>query len=362
VAWSYRRQRPQQLAEALARRGRRVFYGSVRGSGEPLEPVGAAPGVTLLPIDGPRREDLPEKRLEGTTLARAAESLRAARDRFGIEGAVSLVQSPYWGPLAERLREGFGWRIVYDCLDAHEAFATNRAERLAESERRLAASADLVVATSEPLRRRMDALGAHAQLLPNACDYALFSDSPRHPAKPPWTVGYVGAVDEWFDSGLLNRLVAQRPDWRFEIVGGLEGGSAGLAPAPNLVLHGERPHAEVSGFLSRFDVEIIPFRLTPLTHATDPVKVYEAAAAGVPIVATPMESLQPLARQGVVRFASTPEDLAREIAAAVAEGTAGAERQTAFARQNTWDVRAGALDSWIASLPPREATVRRAAP
>ena len=30
IAWSYRRQRPQQLAEALARRGMRVFYGSLR--------------------------------------------------------------------------------------------------------------------------------------------------------------------------------------------------------------------------------------------------------------------------------------------------------------------------------------------
>src|SRR5262245_3538203 len=28
IAWTYRRQRPQQLSEALARRGRRVFYGS----------------------------------------------------------------------------------------------------------------------------------------------------------------------------------------------------------------------------------------------------------------------------------------------------------------------------------------------
>ena len=137
----------------------------------------------------------------------------------------------------------------------------------------------------------------------------------------------MGAVDEWFDSGLLNRLVALRPEWRFEIVGGFEGGAAGLTPAPNLVLHGERPHAEVSGFLSRFDVEIIPFRLTPLTHATDPVKVYEAAAAGLPIVATPMESLQPLARQGVVRFASTPEDFAREIAGAY-DGDASPEERT----------------------------------
>ena len=46
IAWSDRRQRPQQLAEALARAGRRVFYGAVRGPGEPREPAGVA-------IDGP---------------------------------------------------------------------------------------------------------------------------------------------------------------------------------------------------------------------------------------------------------------------------------------------------------------------
>ena len=31
---------------------------------------------------------------------------------------------------------------------------------------------------------------------------------------------------------------------------------------------------------------------------------------------------------------------------------AGAARQRAFARENTWDIRAAALDSWIANLPP----------
>lgn len=366
IAWSYRRQRPQQLAEALARRGRRVFYGSVAGFGEPAEAVGAAAGVTLLPIAGPRREDLPERRLEGETLDWALESLAASRARFGISRATLLLQSPYWAPLAERLRERFGWQIVYDCLDAHEAFATNRAKPLVEAEKRLAAAADLVVATSEPLRVRMDALGARSALLPNACDYARFAfdhelegrPSRRLSSKRPVTVGYVGAVDEWFDAELLNRLVALSPDWRFEIVGGQESGPAGLFPAPNLILHGERPFGEVKGFLSRFDVEIIPFKLTPLTHATDPVKVYEAAAAGLPVVTTPMESLQAMARQGVVRFASTPEEFRREILAATAEGPAGAERQRVFAHENTWDVRAAALDGWLAALPRRAAAAR----
>ncbi len=352
IAWSYRRQRPQQLAEALARRGRRVFYGSVQGSGEPREPVGAGPGVTLLPLEGPRREDLPERSLSGRPLARAFDGLAAAHERFGLGRAAVLVQTPFWAPLGEALRERLGWRVLYDCLDAHEAFATNRPEVLVAAERELAQAADLVVATSETLRRRMETWNASCRLLPNACDFELFAPVAAPPAGGPLTVGYVGAVDEWFDGELLGRLAALSPDWRFEIVGGREGDAGTLPPRANVVFHGERPHAEMPAFRSRFHVEIIPFRLSPLTHATDPVKLYEAAASGRPVVATPMDSLRAIARRGVVRLAATAEQFVREISAAAAEGPGAAPRQRAFARENTWDVRAAALDSWILNLPP----------
>jgi len=182
IPWSYRRQRPQQLAEALARLNRRVFYGSLAGSGEPAEPSGAAPGVTLLPIEGVRREDPWGRRLGGRALARAVASLGVARDRFAIREAVLLAQSPFWGPLCETLRERYGWRIVYDCIDAHGEFPAtrSRARLLADAEARLAASADLVLATSESLRRRLTARarGGEVRLLPNACDYALFASVP----------------------------------------------------------------------------------------------------------------------------------------------------------------------------------------
>ena len=353
IPWSYRRQRPQQLAEALARRGRRVFYGSVKGEGEPLEPVGAGPGVTLLPIDGPRREDLPSRRLGRRAHERAAESLSAARERFGLVRTVLLVESPFWAPLAAWARKALGWRIVYDCLDAHAEFATNRPRVLAEAEETLARAADVVAATSEPLRRRLERWNASSRLLPNACDFALFENVPAPRAREgPLTVGYTGAVDRWFDMELLERLAALATEWRFEIVGGLEGGARRRRSPSNLVFHGERPHGEMPAFRERFDVEIIPFRLSPLTHATDPVKLYEAAAAGRPVVATPMESLRPFARRGVVRLAATAEEFVREIGAAARDREVSAVRQRAFARENTWDVRAGALDSWIVNFPP----------
>ena len=367
IPWSYRRQRPQQLAEALARRGRRVFYASVDGEGEPREAVGAAPGVTLLPIDGPRREDLPSRRLGGRELERAFASVSAARSRFGLDRAVLLVQSPFWAPLAIPARERMGWRIVYDCLDAHGGFATNRAPVLDEAEEEIARAADIVAATSEPLRRRLEAWNPSCRLLPNACDFELFEKAaaPRvHDG--PLVVGYAGAIDDWFDRELLDRLAALAPDWKFEIVGGLEGVARAGASRANVTFHGERPFAEMPALRSRFDVEIIPFRLSPLTHATDPVKLYEAAAAGRAVVATPMESLRSFARRGVVRLAATAEDFVREISAAaaasVSERSEAAARQKAFARENTWDTRAAALDSWITNLPTEEAGGARRPP
>jgi glycosyltransferase involved in cell wall biosynthesis len=351
IAWSYRRQRPQQLAEALARRGRRVFYGSVAGFGEPARAGAVARGVTLLPLGGARREDLADRRLAPAARDAALASLADARERFGIGRAAVLVESPFWAPLAAALREQFGWAFVYDCLDAHEGFATNRRGVLSEAEGDAARSADLVVATSEPLRRRLSAPGREARLLPNACDYDLFASVPPPPGSPASLVaGYVGALDAWFDFELLAAVARLRPDWRFEIVGGLENAAAAPRSLPNVVFHGERPHSEVPALRGRFDVEIIPFRLSPLTHATDPVKLYEAAASGRAVVATPLESLEPFARSGLARLAGSPEEFVAAIEAAAAEGPDAAARRRAFAAANTWDDRAAALDAWLEPL------------
>ena len=362
IAWSYRRQRPQQLAAALARRGRRVFYGSLAGSGEPDEPAAVAPGVTLLPIPGIRREDPADRRLDGRALAAAVAGIEAARSRFGPGETDVLVQSPYWAPLAEELRRRFGARVVYDCLDAHDGFPTNRPGMLESAESAIAAAADLVLATSEPLLRRMAAENPAARLLPNACEPEPFAGIPAPTPRPgALTVGYVGAVGDWFDFDLVGELARLRPGWTIEIVGGIESVGTALPRRPNLVFRGERPYREMPEFHARFDAEIIPFRLSTLTHATDPVKLYEAAAAGRGVVATPMESLAPFAQWGLVRLAATADDFARELDAVAAAGEAQTLRLREFARENTWDARAETLDAWLTGARSR-GTVRSEIP
>jgi GT2 family glycosyltransferase/glycosyltransferase involved in cell wall biosynthesis len=354
IAWSYRRQRPQQLAEALARRGRRVFYGSLEGEGEPAEPTGVAAGVTLLPIAGVRREDPADRRLEGPSLDRAVEALSQARDRFEIHEAAVLVQSPFWAPLARALSRRFGWKVVYDCLDEHSAFPANRSNVLASAEAELVATADLVLATSEPLLERLRRVRPDARLLGNAGDAGIFGaldDPAADPAR--LRVGYAGAVDDWFDDELIAEAARLRPGWRFEIAGGLEGRSRDASRFPaNVVFLGERPFREMPEVRSRFDVEVIPFRLTPLTHATDPVKLYEALAAGRGVVATRMLALEPLAERGLVRFAGSAAELVAELEAAAGAGPEEVAARRAFAGENTWTARAEELSIRLSSLWP----------
>jgi glycosyltransferase involved in cell wall biosynthesis len=352
IPWSYRRQRPQQLAAALVRRGRRVFYGTLGEPGEDNEEPGVQAGVVLLPIDGIRWEDPPERELRGGALRRAEEALVRAEERFGLRDVALIAQSPYWEPLTRRLRERLGWKVVYDCLDDYASFSSNRAAVLTLAEERLAPRADLVVATSSLLLQKLARANPNSRLLPNACDYEfLCAIGDPAPEGDRLRIGYIGALDDWFDCGLVADLARRRPEWTFDLVGEPHHEvRRALRGLPNVLFRGERPHGEIPSLLEAFDVLAIPYVLNPLTHAADPVKLYEAFAAGRAVVATPMTQLELLAARGLVRLAATADDFERELLAAAAEGSQAASRRRAYARENTWEVRARDLDAAVSSL------------
>ena len=352
IPWSYRWQRPQQLASALARRGRRVFYGTLGGPGEPRETALTETGVILLPIPGIRWEDPPDRRLGGRALDAAEEAFAGYRERFGLDRAALVAETPYWEPLLVSLRGRFGWKAVFDCLDDYSAFSKNRGPLLKDSEDRLMASADLVLATSRPLLQKAERSSPHARLLPNACDYDAFARvGPRKPSGTALRIGYFGALEDWFDAALVAELARRRPDWTFDLVGEAEPAiREALANCANVQLRGERPYAELPSCLEACDVFVIPLKVTPLTDVVDPVKFYEAAAAGRPVVATPMAQLEPFAAMGLVRLAATAEDFERQIEAAAAESERIGPRLREYARENTWQRRARDLEGAVAEL------------
>jgi len=351
ISWSYRWQRPQQMAAALVRRGLRVFYASLKAASEPVREVADPSGVILLPIRAIRWEDPPDRRLRGRALEAAEEAFEKYRNRFRLRDVALLLETPFWEPLAAALSRRFGWKVVFDCLDNYAEFASNRASVLRDAEARLSRSADLLVASSSVLAEKLSASGRSPLLLANACDEIFASIPDPAPSAPTLRIGYAGALEEWFDSALVAELARRRPNWTFDLIGDpsdeiLEA----LKGIPNVFLRGEKPYSELPPYMKEFDVVAIPHRLTPLTHAADHVKVYESLASGRAVVATPTRALEPLAEKGLVRLASTAAEFESAILACAAEGPDGAGRRRAFARENTWSHRAADLEGAISAL------------
>lgn len=355
VDWSFRFQRPQQLATALAAAGHRVFYvrnvfqSGTRASTRPIadrlfEVTLPAPHVVNIYTGSVTPELLP-----GFTAA-----LSGMAAEYGLADVVCLVDLPFWWPVARPLRETLGWTIVYDCMDHHAGFAGTSAAMCAE-EPALIEGADLVAASSAPLLARVRERARRSVLLPNGADFEHFARSAGPPPAavaglPRPIVGYYGAVAEWFDSDLVGRLAAARPSWSFVIVGSTSGG--GIAPLraqPNVTMVPEQPYADLPPLLHAFDACVIPFRRTPLTDATNPVKLYEYWSAGKPVVATRLSELERF--EPLLALAATDEQWLLALDDAVAERSAGEPRaRREAAASNTWTVRAAALSDACAAV------------
>ncbi|HTR02431.1 MAG TPA: glycosyltransferase [Thermoanaerobaculia bacterium] len=318
----------------------------------------AAERVFEVRLPGEHDFDVYASSLSGETLSQALAAIEALAERFGFtDDLVVFVEYPSWEPLARALRERFGWRVVYDCMDEHTGFGTHGPETESD-ERRLVAEANLVAATSRLLLEKVRRVRPDVLAVPNAGDPAHFEALPARAASPLAAlprpvVGYYGAIAAWFDAPAVADAARRHPEWSFALVGGVSGADlASLEGRPNVHRFGEVPYEKLPAWVAGFDVCTIPFERSPLTEATNPVKVFEYLATGKPIVARRLPELEALgdavslydARE---RFAAALEQAVREDPAAPVVA-----RRRALARENTWDARYRVLKDAIAGIPP----------
>jgi GT2 family glycosyltransferase/glycosyltransferase involved in cell wall biosynthesis len=360
IDWGFRFQRPQQLARELARRGHRVFYMSAAMiAGRRALVTRVAPGIAVTSLAGDPSFDLYRDRLAERVVRRALASLSRLRRDFRLDSVVCVVQFPSWRPLAEAARREWGWRIVYDCMDHHVGFQVEGGMVAAEEEALVGAS-DLVTVTSAALATRWAPSARRLIVLPNAADFPHFHEPAPVPpelrdVKRP-IVGYYGAIAEWFDVELVAGAARARPGWSFVLVGSTVGADLGpLRGLANVRLLGERPYASLPGYLHAFDAALIPFRRTPLTEATNPVKLYEYLSSGKPVVAVELPELEPFG--GLVYPMSGSAELVAQVEAALGEPPALREARVDAARRHTWASRVDELTAAVGAAHPRVAIV-----
>jgi len=136
IDWNHLTQRPQQLMTRFAAEGHRIFWIDValrteRSSDYRNLPCAQlAPNIYYVQLPGPVGL-VYYLDLEGAVLMAMEEAFDGIRLTHAIDCAVCFVNFPGWAPLAYRLRDRFGWKIGYDCLDDQEEFARFTISRIA---------------------------------------------------------------------------------------------------------------------------------------------------------------------------------------------------------------------------------------
>ncbi len=297
IDWHFRIQRPQHLARELAATGHRVFYISNNfvDSPEPgfvvesLGDEGRLFQVNLHLLGSPAIYHAAPNVVQQAQL-RASTGLLLEWTRS--RACASLVQHPYWLETAQVLPNH---RMVYDCMDHHGGFADNT-DAVLERERELMRDADLLVVTSDWLYEEVGKENPQRMMIRNACQYEHFAAPSQNvfkDSKARKVIGYYGAIAEWFDLDLLVKVARRFSDCLVLLVGADTcGARERLKELDNVQLTGEVPYATLPYYLDGFDVCLLPFRVIPLTLATNPVKIYEYLSAGKEVVSIELPEIR----------------------------------------------------------------------
>ena len=354
IDWHFRHQRPQQLALALAGTGRRVFYVSPNLIDN--EPAGFRPmtvdissrifQINLFSRGAP---SIYSSTPSLETVDQLRRSLGEVLDWANCQQIISLVQHPFWYNVASAIPNS---RLVYDCMDHHEGFGNN-AQSLLELERSLLGEAELVITTSSWLDKAVTPHSNRRGLIRNAGDFKHFSKLPNNiyrDSQGRRVIGYYGAIAEWFDADLVEAVAKQHPDCAVLLIGADTANVKNrLNKLPNVTFTGEVPYNQLPYYLHGIAVCLLPFKVIPLTLATNPVKVYEYLSAGKPVVT--MDLPEMVQFDGLVYKASDKDQFLAAVAQILRQSESEdlVERRKKFASGQTWKHRGDALIGLVES-------------
>lgn len=243
---------------------------------------------------------------------------------------------------------------VFDYIDEASEEFSHWQEGLEES----IEAANLIVCASDRLYEIIRSKYPHKRtcIVKNGADLHLFQQSqavlPNDLAqlKHRYTniIGFHGSLQSWIDYQLIADIAAKRPDWGIVLVGPEYYLETVCKERSNIHFLGHKPYQELHHYVRHFDVGLIPFQVRKLTHSSNPIKMYEYLAAGIPVVATPIHECVQF--QPYVRIAHSADEFVQKIGEAI--HVTQQERLTyrTIAQQHAWTERVNKILSELRGL------------
>lgn len=182
--------------------------------------------------------------------------------------------------------------VVYNRSDLHSSFPEVDKKLIAGYEAKLLQHSDFVCYVSRALMRQEQAsTGTRAVFLDHGVDLEHFRTVPREeqPADvrdlPRPCIGFFGGLDDYIiDFDLLERIAAEIPDASLVLVGDATLSMERFGKYPNVHWLGFRPYEKIPGYGSAFDVALMPWLDNDWIHHSNPIKLKEYLALGLPVV------------------------------------------------------------------------------
>jgi glycosyltransferase involved in cell wall biosynthesis len=365
VGWHVRTQRVNHLSQELDKRGYSCFHLNPY-LGQQFTDAYRTDPRHRIGIIGTRTAEL-HVRLQQETIYHErllteaeVETLAAAIGKVletSPAGSVQITSFPGWHKLALLLRRRFGLPVVYDCHDLYVGFR-NVSHDIVCEETELLETCDLALFASARLMEQHlkthPSLQTRSILLRNGVTAENFQTTPdaaNFPAgagKP--IVGYVGALDRWFHIEGVENIAKTHPQAEIWLIGAVDYQPIqALRKFANVRFLGELPYSSLPEYLCRFSAALIPFCLSELTVCTNPIKLYEYFAAGLPVVSSRLPEVENYG--DLVYLADSAEEFAARVRQALAEANPLLRRRRVqVANTESWSVRGDVLTESIQQL------------
>ena len=156
-------------------------------------------------------------------------------------------------------------------------------------------------------------------------------------------------AEDWIDIPLMVEVAKHFSGGSLVLLGKVTTDIGRLTALPNVHVLGRKPFSSLPAYSKGFDVAINPFPISEVTLNSNPLKVREYLAAGLPVVSTRIPEVEVL---GQCRIADGPADFIRAIEDAVRDPGPKKERSESM-RAESWEGRVDEIRRHMAAVSGR---------
>jgi GT2 family glycosyltransferase len=275
IDYSYMKQRPQMIANAFAKKGYFVIYGTKNYNSDQVE-----------------------------IAKKISSNFYVINEKFFsfLSCLVEAKNSTFfcmWPNNIKHLMDLDYNLVIYDYMDELKLLEPSKSS-INENHQKMMDAADIISVSISKLKNKIPDLYKNKSILiPNAVSEDFIKELTKSKKIPPEIlihkhkkiIGYYGAISKWFDFNLMQSIAESWKDNLVVLIGpiskNVEGRVARLKKInSNIIFLSNKDQLHLIPYLKKFDICIIPFIKNVVTNSVSPVKLYEYFSAGKPVIST----------------------------------------------------------------------------